>query len=276
MYKRQVKKELGEKSEQFATKIYKEWNWQNVLVGIVLGFVIGCGVKAHDKPTLPPFDSLPKLEQGYIKAKLREAQLLMDMHKAGGNVLRDELVAQIIKKNPALKTASPELQITFAYIWQLQSKRIRIYECARTLERQCKLCKEGKSQIGCTKNRKACDFSRKGEHNYAPSRACDATFCLNDSCSKLGWSREMLIANAFMMRGVFLLVKKTFYNSPNYSFEDKCLESGVDWTGTGRVCSKEFDGGNCFADFLHFGIRTDRGFCQDERLLEEGGIFLIL
>ena len=90
------------------------WNWQNILIGVVLGMIIGCTARAHDKPTLPPFESLPQLQQDLIKSKLREAELLMDMHKVSGNVLRDEMVADMIKKNPALATAIPELQIVFS------------------------------------------------------------------------------------------------------------------------------------------------------------------
>ena len=292
-----VKKELGEKSEQFATKIYKEWNWQNVLVGIVLGFVIGCGVKAHDKPTLPPFDSLPKLEQGYIKAKLREAQLLMDMHKVSGNVLRDEMVADMIKKNPALATAIPELQIVFSYLWILQNKRVKVYECNRSLAKQCKVCKEKKSNIGCLpvprskfcrKERAAgrdtcapknikCDHSVLGMHNYNPSFACDASYCVDKDCKTLGWSSPQLIANSFLLRGIFLLVKNKNYNNPDLNFDKYCFRTGVDFNADGFVCSKEFDGSSgCFKDQLHFEASETKGFCEDEEKLESGGLFLII
>lgn len=249
------------------------WNWKVAFWSLLAGVLINNFVEAHVKPTLPPFELLPVVQQYKIRGQLANVKAHLSGFRYASNLLRDDLVKNMLAANPRLKSASPEVQITFSYLWLLQNKRIKVYECHRSLKRQCQLCKEGKSQIGCSKNKKSCDFDKLGEHNYKPSRACDLTYCYDQSCKKLGWGREQLIATGYLLRGVFLLVKKQFYNDPDYAFEDKCLESGIDWDADGNVCSKEFTG-KCFADFLHYGIRTDRGYCSDELKLEDAGIFL--
>lgn len=125
-----------------------------------------------------------------------------------------------------LSTCHEDLQKIFEVAISLSPVDFGISEGHRSLERQKQLFDEGKSKID--------GISKKGKHNYTPSKAVDVYAWVN---GKASWDKSHLCVIA----GVVMAV------AANYSIK---LRWGGNWDMDGEVISDQ-----TFQDLPHFELR---------------------